>query len=527
MNLTNRGQSRTVDKRQLFLTIPVLLSAVVIFWNLSGLGLSHWDEYNYIETAEWFLRTPGGTFTIYEPPGFPFLVAVFFRLFGMRDYVAIAASAMFAVASVALVAYLGLRLFGLKVGLMAPILLLMMPLFITYSRMALTDIAFTFFFSLALAAMYVATRRDNHRNVAFAGITLGACTMIKYNGFMPLLVFLIYSFIALRSVKAGERFGAALRQLRILLLTCIPPLVLGLLFISFLGLSTQLPEGRMFSLRALKLMALDAPKILGKGLDKFARAAVLYHSGQLAFFPFASAPYYLQVLLYFVPIPVLALAIVGVLRKDLSDGPELFVVVWLLGSFFIITSVGAQYSRAILPALPPLALCASLGLSKINAFAQSFAIGRRRNVKLKTLTPILLILVIVLSFQSAHRAISVEHRGYREAAELLTMAGGNVPVLADAQLVIGFYHPVNFGEINSTNLSKNQYLVVDFKAAENGYAPTIQRLTSEGRLKLLGTIPADLPPEVYLDSMSFIQLAHWNYTYIQVYEITNATASAP
>ncbi|HXZ90284.1 MAG TPA: hypothetical protein VEG61_04400, partial [Candidatus Dormibacteraeota bacterium] len=93
MNLTNRGQSRTVEKRQLLLTIPVLLSAVVIFWNLSGLGLSHWDEYNYIETAEWFLRTPGGTFTIYEPPGFPFLVAVFFRLFGVRDYVAIAASA--------------------------------------------------------------------------------------------------------------------------------------------------------------------------------------------------------------------------------------------------------------------------------------------------------------------------------------------------------------------------------------------------------------------------------------------------
>ncbi|HYB83738.1 MAG TPA: glycosyltransferase family 39 protein, partial [archaeon] len=214
----NSGQHMAVDKRTLLLVIPVLISAFVIFWNLNELGLSHWDEYNYIETAEWLLRRPGGTFTIYEPPGFPFLVAVFFKLFGVRDYVAIAVSAAFAVATVALVAYVGLRLFGLNVGLTAPILLVMMPLFITYSRMALTDIVFTFFFSLALVAMYASMRRDSRWTITLAGFGLGACTMVKYNGFMPALVFLIYSLLALRSVRSGERFRAALRRLRILLL---------------------------------------------------------------------------------------------------------------------------------------------------------------------------------------------------------------------------------------------------------------------------------------------------------------------
>lgn len=94
-----------------------------------------------------FCKSPEAL-TIYEPPEFSFLVAVFFRLLGVRDYVVIAFSAVFAVATVALVAYLGLRLFGLNVGLTAPILLLVMPLLITYSRMALTDIVFTFFSGL-------------------------------------------------------------------------------------------------------------------------------------------------------------------------------------------------------------------------------------------------------------------------------------------------------------------------------------------------------------------------------------------
>jgi len=516
-----------MDKRDFLLAMPVVLCAFVVFWNLKGLGLSHWDEYNYIETAEWFLRRPGGTFTIYEPPGFPFLVAVFFRAFGLKDYVAIAVSAVFAVAIVALVAYVGLRLFGLKIGLTAPILLLMMPLFITYSRMALTDVVFAFFFSLALVAMYASVKHESLRNIAFAGFALGACTMVKYNGFMPAAVFLIYSLIALRSVRAGERFAAALRRLRILVLTCIPSFVLGLLFIAFLGLSTELPEGRVFTLHAVKLMVLEAPELLARGFAKFSRAAVLYHSGQLVFFPFASAAYYLWVLAYFIPVPVLVLAVVGLLRKDINDGPELFVFIWLLASFFLIASIGAQYSRAILPALPPLAISASLGLSRITAWARTFSLGRLRvKVKPETLLSLLLIVVVILSFQGAYQAVSVEHHGYREAAQLLPAAAENVPVLADAQLVIGFYRPVDFGKINSTSLSANRYLVVDFVAAENGYVPMIQQLTDEGRLRLVGAVPADLPPEVYLDSMSFSQLAHWNYTCIEVYEVTNGTAPA-
>ena len=512
--------------RSALLLIPVLLSAVVLFWNLPTLGLSHWDEYNYLETAEWFLRKPGAAFTIYEPPGFSFLVAVFFRLFGVQDYVAIAVSIVFAVATVALVAYVGLRYFGLSVGLASPILLLIMPLFITYSRMALTDVAFTFFYSLAMVTMYAAVKRRRRGDIIVSGLALGACAMIKYNGFMPLIVFLIYGLVALWNVGDGKRLAVTLRSFQILIFTCIPALVLGLLFIAFLGLSAELPTRRVFSLHAMKILVLQAPTVLAKGLVKFMKAAVFYHSGQLAFIPFAHTPFYIEVLAFFVPTPVLVLAIIGIARRNMRDGADLFAAVWLLGSFFVVASFGAEYSRAILPTLPPLALCAGLGLIKLVAYLQSLSFPRPR-LRLRVLTPLLLILVVVLSLPGAYQAISIEHHGYRQAAEVLGTVQAKGSVLADSQPVIRFYTPVTFGQINDTTLSTNQYLVVDFVAAENGYMPRIQQLTEEGHLKLLATVPADLPTEVYLDSISFNQLAEWNYTYIQVYQIVNATAPTP
>jgi hypothetical protein len=213
------------------------------------------------------------------------------------------------------------------------------------------------------------------------------------------------------------------------------------------------------------------------------------------------------------------------MRKDLRDGPELFIAIWLLCTLFLVVSIPAQYSRAILPALPPLALCGALGVSKIEGVFRLFASVKLPKVSFKLLTPTLLLIVIVFSFQGAWQAVSFEHHGYRDAGQLLTSVGDGAPALAQTQLVFAFYYPSTFGSLNTTTLSKNQYVVVDFIGVENGYEPMIQQLTREGKLKLIETIPADLPPEVYLDTLSFGQLSRWNFTFIQVYRITNATLS--
>lgn len=179
------------------------------------------------------------------------------------------------------------------------------------------------------------------------------------------------------------------------------------------------------------------------------------------------------------------------------------------------------------PVLPPLALSASLGVSRLSSFVHSLRLVRVRLPKLKfnVIAPLLIVLVIALSLQGAFQAIAVEHQAYREAGQLLVASAGYSPVLAETQPVMAFYYPVNFGQMNDTSLARNRYLVIDFIAAENGYVPAIQQLEQEGRLKLIATVHNDVPIEVYLDSITFQQLRDWNYTYIQIYEVVNGTTT--
>lgn len=161
--MSYKSRLRSVAKGLLPLALPLAVSISMIFWDLQSLGLSHWDEFSYVATAKWFIGAPNGVLTFYEPPGFPFAVAVFFRIFGVKDYVAIAVSGAFAIATLLLVTYVGPKLLGFEAALTAPILLVLSPLFLTYSRMALTDMAFTFFFSLAIFLMYGAMKSGRLR----------------------------------------------------------------------------------------------------------------------------------------------------------------------------------------------------------------------------------------------------------------------------------------------------------------------------------------------------------------------------
>ncbi len=528
MTATSPFPIRPATAKCVLMAVPLAISAVIVFWDIQGVGLSHWDEYNYLVTAKWFLRRPDGAFTIYEPPGFPFAVSLFFRIFGVKDYIAIAVSGIFAIATVALVTYFALRSFAAEVAMIAPIMLIISPLFLTYARMALTDMAFTFVFSFALVAMYRALRSRRLRDGALAGLALGACVMTKYNGFMPLVVFVCYLLIISKGIKAGDRLGTALGWIKLVFLMCIPSVLFGLLFFAMLGISTELPASQVFSLHAFKIISLNLPNVLGRGFAKFNSAAIHYHAGQLGFFPLTSISYYSQTLGTFVPLPVLLLSIVGLLRRDVRDSPELFVALWLLLTFFLISSTPTHYTRAILPVLPPIALSAGLGLSRLKSLILSRNRILHKMVKFRVKSvvgPILLVLVIALSLQGALESISMEHRGYRQAGQFLNSIVGNSQVLAQTQPVIAFYYPVTLGEMNSSSLLRNQFLIIDFIAAENGYLPQVQQLKEQGRIKLLATIHNDLPEEVYLDSMGFEQLPRWNYTYIQIYEIVNGTTT--
>jgi hypothetical protein len=69
--------------------------------------------------------------------------------------------------------------------------------------------------------------------------------------------------------------------------------------------------------------------------------------------------------------------------------------------------------------------------------------------------------------------------------------------------------------------------VTDFTGYLQGHmtASAIQSLESQGHLKLVASVPIDLPHPLYLDGLSFSQIAELNstYTYIRIYQIVNDT----
>jgi 4-amino-4-deoxy-L-arabinose transferase-like glycosyltransferase len=507
------------------LILPTVIAIFLIFWNVKSLGLSHWDEYNYILTAKWFLNLEDGVFTIYEPPGFPFFTALFFKTFGIYDYVAIATSSFFAVMTVVLLTVIGVKFFGLEVGVEAPILLTISALFLTYSRMALTDMMFTFFFTAATFSMYTSLKSGKHRELIFAGILLAACVAVKYNGFMPLIIAICYIPIMLKSINKNKRIREIFRYLRSILIIIVPTVVFAVLFLSLLGIEGSL--GDLTSLKTVKMLTVALPNTFLKGFNEF-QVAVEAHGGQLNFVPFIEAPFYLNVLIRWIPIPILIFTVIGLMTRNFKESTELYTVIWLVLTFILVSSVPVSYPRAILPLLPPLSLLSALGIKKVRIFLFSLRRCSSKKILLDyrikaSFSVIIMILIIALNVPAMINTLSVNHNAYRKAGEILKLEAGNADILAEAQPVIAFYYSINLGEIDSEQIVKADFLIIDFIARMYDHHHIIYILENEDRIEVVASIRNDVPDIVYLNWVNFDQLSQIkddaNYTTIKIYRV--------
>ena len=497
-----------------------------MFWNIQSLGLSVWDEYYYTEGAKWFIGASGGWFQIYEPPGFPLVISLFWRCFGLHDYVAIAASGIFAILTVVLMTYVGVRIFGFEIGVVAPLLLSVMPLFLYYARFAMTDVPFTFFFSAAVLSSYLALKSQRRRDILFAGILIAVCTGIKYNGFMALLVPAFYAVVfALSKDTPRERFDVFIGNAKTILIMTLPVAVGFLAWFYVLGA----PAGTMRHLFSHQIIHLLSPRTLVAGFLKFRSVVLTSHSGQLGLSPFSGGLFYIQVLATWTSIPVIIFAAVGLTRKNIREDPELFASFWLVILFLAFSCIPGTFQRAMVPVLPPLALVSAIGIKKTVTIVRACHWAERRSMSLDRLIHFSIVfLILALTVLPTFQAITDNHSSYREAGMILNEVTNGSTVYALSKPVIDFYHPVVLTPINSTNLPTGGYLVVDYTAFIRGYLTEeeVQTLIMQGRLTPIASIPADTPQVVYLDGMSFSQVEQMNSTYttITIYQITNGTS---
>jgi 4-amino-4-deoxy-L-arabinose transferase-like glycosyltransferase len=187
----------------------VLLSLLARAWRISRVGLTHYDEGVYLLSSFWSLRHAEGLGLfpwqkLFSPPAYFGLIGAINWLFGKAsDLHAIAINVAFGWLTVLAAYWTGKRWFGAGVGVAAAALIGFSEFHIAYSRSALTDTGFTFFFLVSLALIAICLEKNQPLWGIAAGLAIGATWNMKYHGW--LLLALAFAAAALKALGARSQ----------------------------------------------------------------------------------------------------------------------------------------------------------------------------------------------------------------------------------------------------------------------------------------------------------------------------------
>jgi len=214
-----------------FVLILILLLAVTPYFVRLGAS-SLWDsnEAFYAETPREMIETgdyinPSFNYQprFNKPPLSYWVVAGFYKLFGISESVERLAIALAALAMIATAYGLGHAVLSKEAGLLAAIGLAASPRFLMFSRRIMIDVYLAMFMSLALLLFILAERHPERRRLflaaMYASISLGILTKGPVAALLPALACVIYLAID-RRLKEIRRLmlpaGAAIMALIVL-----------------------------------------------------------------------------------------------------------------------------------------------------------------------------------------------------------------------------------------------------------------------------------------------------------------------
>lgn len=175
----------------LILFALVASGAVLRFWGLFNLGLTHFDEGSYTMAGKWLatLGREGWAIPAGQAPAlYPALLGVSFAIFGIQDYAAVGVSAAIGSLTIGLVYLVGQHWFCRRVAVAGTLILSTCEYHLIYSRLALTDATFTLLFWAALTALFYGLETGSRRWSIVGGLLTGLCWNTKYHGFLPLII---------------------------------------------------------------------------------------------------------------------------------------------------------------------------------------------------------------------------------------------------------------------------------------------------------------------------------------------------
>lgn len=374
------------------------LAAVLRFWHLADLGLTHFDEGAYAMTGRW-LATFGEEGWIYQSghaPGlFPTVIGLFFLIFGIKDYVAIAASALAGSITVGLIYWIGRMRFSRKTGIMAALFLATAEYHLIYSRFALTDATFTLLFWASLATLHQGFIKHDRRWFIAGGVLTGLCWNTKYHGFFPLLLLGVWMGMMrlLRHKSPLVRIRSSWLNFGIAVVLAVLIYMPWFLFVQF---------------------------TVGYGAILQAQAA---HSiGQATFILTPPGTIYFYLTQWLSPALLLA-ALLGSIMILTRPRAETLFSLFATALFAIAAMFYTSFPRLLLPVVPGFGLFAAHSVERIS--------------RAKPLAWLLAAVILAWNMMSAHQTLSLRTDAYRQAASYLQRV--DAPVLTQMSKNFYFY----------------------------------------------------------------------------------------
>jgi len=191
------------NRRHLLLVAVLCLAAIPYFTRLGASSLWDANEAFYTETPREMIESgdlinPAFNYQprFNKPPLSYWIVAAFYKLFGVSPTWERLAMAMAAMAMIAIAFVLGRLLFSIEAGLYAAMALAIAPRFLMFSRRIMIDVYMAMFMAAVLLFFALAEARPGERRryltLMYVAVGLGVMTKGPVAAVLPAIAFVIY-----------------------------------------------------------------------------------------------------------------------------------------------------------------------------------------------------------------------------------------------------------------------------------------------------------------------------------------------
>ncbi len=304
--------------------------ACILFFNLWGRSLENRDYLRYAEVAremirsgDWVVPRFNGEIFIHKPPLLFWLIALPSNLYGaVTPFIARLPSAFFAWIGAIVVYLWGRNLWGEDTfGFISSGVLISSYLYFWQGRIARTDMLFSVLILLSLYFFYLSDQKGRSyflSSLSFSFMGLAGLTKGPVGIFFPLLIIFLY-LLKQRQLKSFVQ----------------KKFLLGYLIIAFISVAWVVPF--------LCEVGLDSALKIWKETRILSRHAPFYLYGLRIWVDFAPWSIFLPFLFYH-------------FWKKEKKPVEIFLILWFVGLFFLLTLFPTKAPKYLLPAFPALAL---------------------------------------------------------------------------------------------------------------------------------------------------------------------------